>query len=341
MSGKPHLKDMTLEEMEAYFAEMGKERYRARQVMKWLYQRGAQSFDVMTDLSKEFRDKLKEMVEIRDPEIVKTSTSIDGTKKVLFQLEDGHKVESVLIPGKNHWTACLSTQVGCAMGCLFCFTGTIGLKRNLRASEIVGQLIRLRFETPEGASVKNVVLMGMGEPLANYENTLKAIKNFTSDYGMGFSTRKITVSTCGIAPKIVQLGHDIRVNLAVSLNAPDNERRSTLMPINRLYPIEALLQACRDYPMPGRRMLTFEYVLLGDFNDTIQDAKKLARLLRGIRCKVNLIAFNEFPGSRFKSPSPEAIRNFQQVLLDAGYTTIVRTSRGKDICAACGQLSGQ
>lgn len=341
MPEKPHLKDMTLEEMEAYFQQMGKERYRARQVMKWLYQRGAQSFEVMTDLSRDFRSKLGELVEIRDPEIVKTATSADGTKKVLFMLNDGHKVESVLIPGKNHWTACLSTQVGCAMGCLFCFTGKMGLKRNLRTSEIVGQLIRLRFETFEGTNVKNIVLMGMGEPLANYENTLKAIKNFTCDFGMGFSTRKITVSTCGLAPEIVRLGHDIRVNLAVSLNAPDNERRSMLMPINRRYPIEVLLQACRDYPMPGRRMLTFEYVLLGGVNDAIEDAKKLAHLLRGIRCKLNLIAFNEFPGSTFKSPTPEAIRNFQQVLLDAGYTAIVRASRGKDILAACGQLSGR
>jgi 23S rRNA (adenine2503-C2)-methyltransferase len=199
----------------------------------------------------------------------------------------------------------------------------------------------LRRHTPEGPDIKNIVLMGMGEPLANYDHTVKAVRILTSDYGLGFSNRKITVSTCGLAPRIVQLGKDICVNLAISLNAPDDRRRDDLMPVNRIYPLKELLAACRDYPMPGRRMLTFEYILMAGVNDSPADAEKLAYLLKGLRCKLNLIAFNEFPGSSFKTPSPEAVSAFQQILLDRHYTAILRASHGRDILAACGQLSGQ
>jgi 23S rRNA (adenine2503-C2)-methyltransferase len=199
----------------------------------------------------------------------------------------------------------------------------------------------LRRHTPEGPEIKNIVLMGMGEPLANYDHTLKAIRILTSDHGLGFSNRKITVSTCGIAPRIVKLGKEICVNLAISLNAPDDRRRDELMPVNRKYPLKELLAACRDYPMPGRRMLTFEYILMADVNDSPADAEKLARLLRGVHCKLNLIAFNEFPGAPYRTPTPEAVSAFQQVLLDRHYTAILRASRGRDILAACGQLSGQ
>ena len=275
------------------------------------------------------------------PEIIKTQTSTDTTKKVLFRLHDGLTVESVLIPGKSHWTACLSTQAGCAMGCRFCLTGTAGLRRNLGASEITGQMTELKYRTVEGREVKNIVLMGMGEPLANYDNTIKAIRNLTADHGMGFSSRRITVSTCGLAPEIARLGNDICVNLAISLNAPNNEKRDRIMPINRRYPLEQLFNACQYYPMPGRRMLTFEYILMAGFNDSPQDAREVARMLRGLRCKFNLIAFNEFPGSPFRTPSEAAIRTFQQILLDNHYTANLRTSRGSDILAACGQLSGQ
>lgn len=338
---KPNLKDMTLPEIEALIADCGKEKYRARQIMKWLYQGGAQSFEDMTTLARDFRAQLSELACIRDPEIVKIQTSADTTQKVLFRLHDGFHIESVLIPGKTHWTACLSTQAGCRMGCRFCFTGSLGFKRNLQPSEITGQMIQLRLHTPEGPNIKNIVLMGMGEPLANYENTVKAVRNLTEDHGLGFSSRKITVSTCGLAPEIVQLGKDICVNLAISLNAPNNEKRSKIMPINRKYPLEMLLEACKGYPMPGRRMLTFEYILMAGFNDSPQDAVEVARLLRPLRCKFNLIAFNEFPGSPFKTPSREAIRTFQQILLDNHYTAVLRASRGSDILAACGQLSGQ
>lgn len=338
---KPNLKDMSLEELERYIASFGKEKYRARQIMKWLYQLHAGSFDDMTNLSKVFRIQMKELARFADPEIEKIQISKDGTKKILFRLEDGLFIESVLIPGKNHWTICVSTQAGCAMGCAFCMTGREGLKRNLLPSEITGQIRVLRTAMPEGDNIKNIVMMGMGEPLANYENTLKAIRIITSDFGFGFSNRKITVSTCGLAPMIEQLGKDICVNLAISLNAPDNETRSALMPVNKKYPIETILDACENYPMPGRRMLTFEYILIAGINDSPKDAERLARLLKRIRCKLNLILFNEFPGSPFKAPSQEAVHTFQQILLNHHYTSIIRASKGSDILAACGQLSGQ
>ncbi|MDD5169664.1 MAG: 23S rRNA (adenine(2503)-C(2))-methyltransferase RlmN, partial [Syntrophales bacterium] len=263
------------------------------------------------------------------------------TKKVLFRLHDGLHVESVLIPGNSHWTACISTQAGCRMGCRFCLTGASGFRRNLAPSEITGQMIQLRLHTPEGREVKNIVLMGMGEPLANYENTVKAVRILTGDHGMGFSNRRITISTCGLAPLIIQMGKDVCVNLAISLNAPNDEKRSKIMPINKKYPLKALLDACKGYPMPGRRMLTFEYILIAGFNDSPEDAREVARLLRGLRCKFNLIAYNEYPGSPFRTPSERAIRTFQQILLDLNYTANLRTSRGADILAACGQLSGQ
>jgi 23S rRNA (adenine2503-C2)-methyltransferase len=337
---KANIRDLTLEQIEALIASLGKESYRARQVMKWLYQRNALSFLEMTNLSREFRDRLEELAVIAEPHLERVQCSADGTKKVLFRLADGISVESVLIPGRNHWTACLSTQAGCAMGCTFCLTGRQGLSRNLLPSEIAGQMTVLRRQTPEGPAVKNIVLMGMGEPLANYDHTVKAIQILTSDHGLGFSNRKITVSTCGLAPQIVRLGREICVNLAISLNAPDDLRRSELMPVNRTYPLQTLLEACRDYPMPGRRMLTFEYILMAGINDSPEDARQLIRLLKGIRCKLNLITFNEFPGSPFRTPSPETVSAFQQVLLDHHYTAILRASRGRDILAACGQLSG-
>ena len=338
---KPNLKDMHLPEIESFIARLGKEKYRARQIMKWLYQHGAESFEEMTNLSKDFRAGISQIARIGQPRIVAAQTSKDGTKKVLFSLEDGHSIESVLIPGKNHWTLCVSTQAGCRMGCRFCLTGKRGFKRNLLPSEITSQITKLLFHNPEGKNIRNIVMMGMGEPLANYENTVKAIRIITSDFGLGFSNRKVTVSTCGIAPMIEQLGKDICVNLAISLNAPDNEKRSELMPVNRIYPLETLLAACRNYPMPGRRMLTFEYILMAGVNDSPKDAETLAHLLKGIRSKLNLIAFNEFPGSVFKTPSEESIKTFQRILMNHHYTTIIRASKGSDILAACGQLSGQ
>ncbi len=336
----PNLLDFTLEEMEEFISSLGKEKFRARQIMKWLHQSGSVSFEDMTTLSRDFRKKLAAIARIQRPEIVKILTSQDGTKKALLRMEDGLFIESVLIPGKSHWTICLSTQAGCAMDCKFCLTASQGFKRNLLPSEIAGQLIALKHETPEGIDIKNIVMMGMGEPLANYENTLKTINILTCDFGLGISNRKITVSTCGLAPQIIQFGKDICINLAVSLNAADDETRSKIMPINKKYSLEILLDACRQYPMPGRRLLTFEYILIDGFNSSVQDAKKLAALLKGQRCKLNLIVFNEYPGTSFKSPSQKTVEVFQQTLIDNHYTTMLRKSKGSDILAACGQLSG-
>ena len=336
----PNLLDFTLEELEEFIFLLGKEKFRARQIMKCLYQSGNRSFDEMTTISREFRGRLAEISRIRRPEIVKILVSKDGTKKALLRLEDGLFIESVLIPGKSHWTICVSTQAGCAMDCKFCLTARQGFKRNLQPAEITGQIISLQKETPEEHNIKNIVMMGMGEPLANYDNTLKAIKNITCDFGLGFSNRKITVSTCGLAPQIIQLGKDICINLAVSLNAPDNETRCSLMPINKKYPLNTLLEACKEYPMPGRRLLTFEYILIDKVNSSVRHAKKLATLLKDQRCKLNLIVYNESPGSSFKAPAKKDVEAFQQTLIDNHYTAMLRTSRGSDILAACGQLSG-
>ena len=336
----PNLLDLTLEEIEKFISSLGKEKFRAKQIMKCLYQSRNRSFAEMTTISREFRSRLAEISRIERPEVVKILESKDGTKKALLRLEDGLFIESVLIPGKSNWTICVSTQAGCAMGCKFCLTARQGFKRNLRPSEITGQILALQKETSEGPIIKNIVMMGMGEPLANYDNTLKAIKNLTCDFGLGFSNRKVTVSTCGLAPQIVQLGKDICINLAVSLNAPDNDIRSNLMPVNKKYPLETMLDACKRYPMPGRRLLTFEYILIDGVNSSVRDAEKLAALLKDQRCKLNLIVFNEFPGSPFKSPAKKDVEAFQQMLIKKHYTAVIRTSKGSDILAACGQLSG-
>ena len=332
---------MTPSECEAFIADLGSPRYRATQMMRWLYLHGATSFAQMTNLSKDFRTYISQRARIGTISIHKKQTSVDGTKKILFLLEDGNLIESVLIPGKNHWTVCVSTQVGCRMACSFCMTGSLGFKRNLRPSEIAGQISVLLKEVPPEIKIKNIVMMGMGEPLDNYDNLIKAIGIITSQWCIGFSALKITVSTCGVVPKIASLGEETRVNLAVSLNAADNETRSKLMPINKSYPIEALLFACRHYPMPAKRMITFEYILIKDINDSVRDAKKLALLLRGIKCKLNLIAWNNFPHANFHPPTLDRMSAFRDELIKNHYTAIIRTSKGGDILAACGQLSGK
>ncbi len=337
----PNLTGMTLDEIETFIARLGKEQYRARQIMKWIHRSGVTSFEEMTNLSKVFREEIATLARAALPRIEEIQESQDGTKKVLFRLEDDRFIESVLIRERNHWTQCISTQVGCAMGCRFCLTGRYGLTRNLFPAEIAGQVTALRFNTPEGEDIKNIVMMGMGEPLANYENILTAIEIITSDTGPAFSKRKITVSTCGITPMIRRLGEDAAVNLAVSLNAPDDRRRSYLMPVNKKFPLKGLIDACRHYPMPRRRMITFEYILMDGVNDSEKDAKALASLVREVHCKFNLIPFNEFQGSAFKRPSDKKIRVFHDILVQEHYTTMTRPSKGDDILAACGQLSGQ
>jgi 23S rRNA (adenine2503-C2)-methyltransferase len=331
------LKNLDLEGLELFIARHGKERFRARQVFKWIYQKDAESFEEMTNLSKEFRRELGEAARISTlvPETVEVSR--DGTRKYLFRLDDGNSVESVLIPEEDRNTLCISSQVGCAMACEFCLTGTFRLTRNLSTAEIVNQISAVKKDL----DVKNLVFMGMGEPLANLDNVIRALRIITCDDGLQFSTRRVTVSTSGLVREMDQLGHAVTVNLAVSLNATSDELRDRLMPINRKYPLKELLAACRRFPLPSRRMITFEYVLINGINDTLDDAKRMARLISGIPCKVNLIPFNEHDGCSFRKPTQAAIDVFHKYLLDKHFTVITRSSRGTDISAACGQLKGK
>jgi 23S rRNA (adenine2503-C2)-methyltransferase len=313
--------------------------YRAGQILRWIYHRGVHSFSDMTDLSKDLRGFLSERLFISRLEVDQVQTSRDGSRKYLFRLKDGQHIESVLIPEPGHWTLCISTQVGCGMGCAFCLTGRGGLVRNLEPAEIVGQVCAVRDDLTGDTPLTNVVFMGMGEPLANYKNVVQAIRTIAGNNGLQFSNRRVTLSTAGLTPGIDALGQDVRVNLAVSLNAADNDTRSKLMPINRTYPIEKLLSACRKFPLPSRRTIMFEYVLIAGVNDSAEDAEKLAKLLRPLRAKINLIPFNPFNGTKFERPGDNVVEAFQQVLMDRYYTAVIRHSKGADICAACGQLS--
>ena len=313
--------------------------YRAGQILRWIYHRGVYAFSDMTDLSKDLRGFLAERLFISRLDVDQVQFSVDGSRKYLFRLRDGQHVESVLIPEPGHFTLCISTQVGCAMGCAFCLTGQGGWVRNLEPAEIVGQICAVRDDLPGHTPLTNIVFMGMGEPLANYRNVVQAIRVIAGNNGLQFSNRRITVSTAGLPSGIDDLGQDVKVNLAVSLNAPDNDTRSRLMPINRTYPIEKLLTACRRFPLPSRRTIMFEYVLIAGVNDAPEDAERLAKLLRPLRAKINLIPFNPFDGTAFKRPGDDVIEAFQQILLARHYTAVIRYSKGADICAACGQLS--
>lgn len=334
---KVDLKNYDLEELESFIAGSGKEKYRARQIFKWLYQKGAVSFEEMSNLSKEFRRELADSasISVLVPEVMEISR--DGTKKYLFRLTDGNTIESVLIPEEDRNTLCISSQVGCAMGCQFCLTGSFNLVRNLTTAEIVNQICAVKKEV----DVKNIVFMGMGEPLANLEQVVRALKIITCDDGLQFSTRRVTVSTSGLVPELEILGREATVNLAVSLNATTDELRDQIMPVNRAYPLKELLIACKRFPLPSRRYITFEYVLIRDLNDSIDDARRLVRLVSGIPCKINLIAFNEHDGCSFRKPTQESIDVFHKYLLDKHFTVITRASRGGDISAACGQLKGK
>jgi 23S rRNA (adenine2503-C2)-methyltransferase len=337
---KIDLKGLNAYEMEEWVVGLGLEAYRGRQVRNWLMKRLAGSFNEMSDLPKSLRTLLNEKADITHLEKFKTLVSKDGTKKYLFKLTDGLFIESVLIPERDHFTLCISSQAGCAMGCRFCLTAEQGLKRNLKSSEIIDQVIQVKRSMDDPDRLTNIVLMGMGEPLANYDAVLKAIRNLISDDGMNFSHRKVTLSTCGLIPQMKQLGKDITVNLAISLNAADNETRSFLMPINRKYPLESLISACKVFLLPNRQMITFEYILIKDINDSDEDALKLASLLSGIRSKINLIPLNPYPDSDQSPPSLENTLHFQKTLINNHFTAIIRKSKGKDIMAACGQLSG-
>jgi len=341
-SQKVDLKNLSPSELGDLIRSFGKERYRSAQILRWLYQRGVHSIDEMTNLSKGFRQELSAASFIstfRPPHVEEAK---DRTGKFLFQLEDGNRIESVLIPDKKRLTLCLSTQVGCALGCRFCLTGKMGLKRNLTSSEILNQVLAAKETLGDERSITNIVLMGMGEPLANYQNTLKAIQLMTTPDAFKFSSRRVTLSTVGLLPELEQLSKEkVSFRLAISLNAADEETRSYLMPINRRYPLKKLLEVCRNFPLRPRARITFEYVMVEDINDSLQDAKKLLKILRGIPSKINLIPLNEAPGIPFKRPSDEKVRQFQQILMEGGLTAIVRASKGAEISAACGQLQGR
>ncbi len=338
---KIDLKDMSARETEAWAVSQGLPPYRGRQIRQWILGRHVASFDEMTNIPKTLRARLKETAILSPLEPDRTLTSRDGTRKFLFKLRDGHFIESVLIPEKDHFTLCISSQAGCAMNCRFCLTGRQGLKRNLHASEIVEQVIHVKrgMETPE--RLTNIVFMGMGEPLHNYDAVVKAVRNLVDADGMNFSHRKVTLSTCGLVPEMDRLGRDVSVNLAVSLNAADDATRDRLMPVNRKYPLKTLISACRRFPLPNRRMITFEYILISGVNDRDADALNLVRLLSDLRAKINLIPLNPHSGSDLSPPDRETVLHFQEILLRRHFTAIIRKSKGADILAACGQLSGR
>lgn len=338
---KVDLKNLSPARMATFVASLGWQPYRARQIMSWLYQKRASDLGSFTTLSLKARADLEKRAYISSLVPREILVSRDGTKKYLFVLKDGNVIESVLIPEEGHFTLCVSTQVGCSLKCRFCLTGQKGLVRNLATAEIVNQVIAAIQDVGENSRLSNLVFMGMGEPLLNYEHTMAALEIIFHSCGLNFSHRRVTLSSAGVIPGLKRLGKDNPVNLAVSLNAADNETRDLLMPINKKYPLPKLVAACREYPLPHRKRITFEYVLIAGVNDSPRDARNLAGLLRPLRCKINLIPFNEHPGVDFRRPLDETIESFRRVLVSQGFTAIVRESRGRDILAACGQLGGK
>jgi len=336
---KKDIKTLSFPELEKLPGEMGEKPYRARQLAVWIYQRGVSDFAEMTDLAKSFRHKLEEGYFISELPLVEARTAKDGCCKFVFRLPEGLDIESVLIPDQDRLTLCISTQLGCRQGCCFCLTARMGFVRNLMAHEITDQVLEVKKRLPLDKRTLNIVLMGMGEPLDNYQNTVQAVRIMTSPLGMNISPRHITLSTAGLVNQIYQLQkEDLGINLAISINAPSDELRSRLMPVNRRYNLESLLQALRDFPLPARRRFTIEYILMGGINDSPEAAQQLCRKLRGIPCKINLIPYNSNPYLPFRECSEESLEQFQQILVQHHMTATVRRSRGRDIDAACGQL---
>lgn len=340
---KIDLKDLTFTQLTNLIVDMGLPTFRGKQIFSWLYRPAIHTFEQMTDLSKELRTTLAEQCTISSFTPAAKEVSRDGTVKYGFELDDGMMIESVLIPEETRNTLCISSQVGCAMGCRFCLTGTMGFTRNLRPAEIVNQAMAAMADMDaEQGRLTNLVFMGMGEPLANFDNLVNALDILMDQRGLDFSSRKITVSTCGLVPRLKELGERVGVNLAISLHSANNATRSLLMPVNDTYPVDELLNACRhDFPLAKRRRIMFEYTLFEGINDSPADAKELARKLHGIRCKINLLSYNRCESLPYHSPSRKQIEAFQKILQDAGYSAFIRTSRGADISAACGQLAKQ
>lgn len=348
-TGKVNLLGLSHQQMVDFFAALGEKRFRAEQVMKWIHHLGAESMDDMSNISKKLKERLVDIVEIKAPNILFQKDSKDGTRKWLMEVTGGSSVETVFIPDGDRGTLCVSSQVGCSLDCSFCSTGKQGFQRDLKASEIIGQvwLAAKSFDSLQPNAkrrVTNVVMMGMGEPLLNFDNVVTAMNLMMSDYGYGISKRRVTLSTSGVVPALRKLSAVTDVSLAVSLHAPNDELRNELVPINRKYPIAVLLDACREYmdaQSDTHRVTTIEYTLIAETNDQPEHAHELAKLLKDFPCKINLIPFNPFSLSDYRRPSQNAIRRFQNILIEAGFVTVVRTTRGDDIDAACGQLVGQ
>ncbi len=339
MDAPLNIKAYSFEQLSAWLEGLGQKRYRAKQVYRWLYARGATSFDEMTDLSKETRAILDRRAMIPRLKRLHESVSTDGTRKYLFELPDGETIESVWIPEADRTTLCISTQVGCAMGCGFCLTAQGGLTRNLAFWEIVEQVLEVRRLAPQQPPITNIVMMGMGEPLANLDNVVPAVDLLTDDQGIGIGPRKVTVSTVGVIPKMAELGERAPyVNLAVSLGASTDAVRNALIPVADNWPLKELMAACRAFPLLPRRRIFFEYILIKGVNDSLKDARELVRIVHGVKCKVNLMAYNPSPGLPYERPDEATVLAFQKVLSDSGVRTIIRKSRGQDVLAACGQL---
>jgi len=344
-----NLLGLSLRQMEQYFLEMGEKKFRAQQVLKWIHHAGVTDIGEMTNLGKALREKLQAVAEVRPPEIVSQHDSSDGTRKWVIRVDGGGLVESVLIPEAGRATLCVSSQVGCSLDCSFCSTGKQGFQRDLTAAEIIGQVwLAIKsydaFQAGNGRIVTNVVMMGMGEPLLNFDNVVAAMDLMLEDLAYGLSKRRVTLSTSGVVPALDRLAEVSEVSLAISLHAPNDELRNELVPINRKYPIAMLLESARNYIAAQRdtkRVVTVEYTLIAGVNDQPEQARDLAVLLRDFPCKINLIPFNAFPQSGYQRPSGNAVSRFWQVLVDAGFVVTVRTTRGDDIDAACGQLVGQ
>jgi 23S rRNA (adenine2503-C2)-methyltransferase len=344
-----NLLGLTRQGLEAYVAELGSKPFRARQLLSWIYKRGEDRIEQMTDLAKEFRTQLAERAEVRPPQIITAQQSVDGTRKWKLEADAGQAFEMVFIPEPERGTLCISSQVGCVLDCSFCATAQQGFNRNLTTAEIVGQVWLARRELAAaevpavgGRVVSNVVLMGMGEPLANFRNVVPALRIFLDDFGFDLSRRRVTLSTSGLVPQIYRLAEEVNVALAVSLHAPDDALRSELVPINRKHPIAELLEACWHYlDEQNGRSVTFEYVMLAGVNDSLAQARDLAQLLQGHPAKINLIPFNPFPGTRYRRSPPAVVRSFRDELLHRGLIATIRRTRGEDIDAACGQLAGR
>ena len=346
---RANLLGMNRAQLEAFFLDLGEKKFRAQQVLKWIHHAGETDIGQMSNLGKALREKLQAVAEVRPPQIVSQQDSADGTRKWAVRVEGGGLVETVLIPTASRATLCVSSQVGCSLDCSFCSTGKQGFQRDLSSAEIIGQVwLAIKsydaFQSGKGRIVTNVVLMGMGEPLLNFDNVVTAMDLMLEDLAYGLSKRRVTLSTSGVVPALDKLAGVSEVSLAVSLHAPNDALRDQLVPINRKYPIAMLLRSCRDYmaaQSDRNRVVTIEYTLIAGVNDHVDHARELAQLLRDLPCKINLIPFNPFDQSDYRRPSGNAVSRFWQVLVDAGYIVTVRTTRGDDIDAACGQLVGQ